>query len=60
MLRITQAAHAANVLNCNNKDVQKWFVDTGLSGPYPQGATDIHHAFVLIDKAWPDSDDLPP
>ncbi|NDZ12920.1 hypothetical protein [Variovorax sp. WS11] len=60
LLRITQAAHAANVLNCNNKDVQKWFVDTGLSGPYPQGATDIHHAFVLIDKAWPDSDDLPP
>ncbi|WP_232081160.1 hypothetical protein [Variovorax sp. WDL1] len=59
LLRITQAAHGAKILNSNNLKVQDWFVQSGLSGDDPHGADDIQDAFTMIDKVCPEIDDLP-
>jgi hypothetical protein len=59
LLRITQAAHGAKILNSNNLKVQDWFVQSGLSGDDPHGADDIHDAFTMIDKIRTEIDDLP-
>ncbi|GAA4353136.1 hypothetical protein GCM10023165_43180 [Variovorax defluvii] len=59
LLKITQRAHEMRVLNCNNRDLQTWFEETGLSGPSPQGADDIMNALAQIDNAWPEADGWP-
>lgn len=59
LLRITLAAHEARILNSNNRKVQEWFVESGLSGDDPHGADDIQDAFIMIDKVCPEPDDLP-
>ena len=60
LLRIAQTAHDVKVLNCNNKNVQEWFLHSGLSGPDPHGASDIEETFFKIDEAFAaENDPLP-